>query len=203
MREWSISVTRLAPATLPARLAAFLLDILVGIGLAILFSLVAFVWLLWRSDAGLRQPSDLSIYVAILLGSASVPVWAGYSLICWLRHGQTAGLAAMSLAVADLQGNPPGIGRSLVRLIGVATGMTLLFIAFVAAIAAIAAAAQGTLPIAAAVAGSLLVLAALVDPACWALTRRKLALHDLLSGTRIVQFAPPEQAAQEFTNRVP
>ncbi len=197
------TLAAMRPAPLAARLAALALDLVVGIGFAIVFGLAALIWLLWRSDGGLRQPSDLSIYFAMLLGSAWIPVWAAYSLHCWLRDGQTPGLAAMSLAVADRRGERADVGRGLVRLIGLAIGVTLSVSALIALLALIAAAAQGTLPARVALAGSLLVLAALAEPACCILSRRRLALHDLVSGTRVVRFVPPDQARQEFGNRVP
>lgn len=198
MPQGSNSVSLLSPAPLAARFAALMLDLAAGAGLAILSMTVVLIWLLWQSDSGRRQPSDLAIYLALFLGSAWLPIWASFSVICWTRNGQTPGLAAMSLMVADERGRLPGVGRALARIVGVAAGVCLLLLAPLAAVALAAAAAQGTLPVAVAVGGTVLVLVAAVEPACCVLSRRRAALHDFATGTRVIRVVP-----QEFSNRVP
>lgn len=175
------------PVPLARRLAAFCLDCAVGLGLAIVFAVAAWIWLLAASHDGGEQPADWAIYTAIVIASLWLPLWAAYTLHAWTRDGQTPGLAAMALRLADRAGRPPGAGRALVRLVVLAAAAALLALSVPLTVGLVAAAWQHTLPLLLAIGGSALAALALLDPAwCIAHSDRR-ALHDLAAGTRVVR----------------
>src|SRR5579863_4836324 len=83
------------PAPFAARTAAFLLDCAAGGGCALLFGACAWLLLFAASDAGASRPGDVAIYAALATGSAFLPVWAGFTLLAWVRTGSSPGQAAM------------------------------------------------------------------------------------------------------------
>jgi uncharacterized RDD family membrane protein YckC len=175
------------PAPLPLRLAAFFLDWAVGLGLAGVFALAAWLWLLLASANGNRQPADGALYGAIVIATAWLPLWAVYTLLSWTRHGQTPGLAAMELRVAERSGRPPGPGRALVRLAVLSIGAALLVLLPPLVVGLIAAAWQHTLPLLLALAGVTLALLAVIDP-LWCVARAdRRALHDVAAGTYVLR----------------
>jgi len=105
-----------APSTgfagLTGRLAAFTVDAAIThFGLLVGASLVGLLgWLL-----GLSAPGWVA---AVLLGAGWTLVIGGYAVLFWATVGQTPGMRLLGLRVAGLDGNPPGVGRSLVRLAG-------------------------------------------------------------------------------------
>jgi len=176
-----------APAPAAARVAAFLIDLVLAGAVALSCSLIAWIWLLAASGGGARQPSDSEIYGALALFAACLPIWGAIMLLCWSRRGQSPGLAAMALRLVVRGNVPPAPLRALVRLIVfcAATGVGLLTIVLI--IAAAAAVAQRTLPAVLALALLLPLALALADPLCWVLTPDGRALHDLIAGTRVVR----------------
>jgi uncharacterized RDD family membrane protein YckC len=176
-----------SPARSAERLAAFLLDLSVGLGLLLATVLLAWLWLLWRSDAGDKQPADWAIYVGLTLSTLWLPIWAAFSAICWIYNGQTPGLAVMALRVVGRSGERIGAGRALLRVLVVAGAGGAALITPLLIVVLIAAAAQDTLP--------LLALLVLVPPlailsaelATMCLTPERQALHDLIAGTRVVR----------------
>ena len=175
------------PAPAAARLAAYLIDLLMAAGVALGCLLAAWLWLLATSDGGTRQPSDGAIYVALALFAAWLPLWGAIMLLCWSRRGQSPGLAAMTLRLVGRGDTPPSPLRALLRLIvvGAATGIGLITVLLL--LGAFAAAAQQTLPTVLALALLLPLALAVADPLVWLLTPERRALHDLLAGTRVVR----------------
>lgn len=175
------------PAPLPPRLAAFFLDWAVGLGLAVAFSVAAWLWLLAASANGTRQPADRALYGSIVIATAWLPLWAAYTLLSWTRSGQTPGLAAMALRVADRSGEPPGPGRALTRLAVLTISAVLLTLAPLLVVGLAAAAWQHTLPLLLALGGVAVVALALIDP-LWCIARAdRRALHDLAAGTFVLR----------------
>jgi uncharacterized RDD family membrane protein YckC len=84
------------------------------------------VWLLFSLVGGLR-PAWLADTLA---GLAWGVVVLAYFVVFWALVGQTPGLALMDLRVVAGDGDPPGLGRSLVRFVGLLASM-LLIIGFV------------------------------------------------------------------------
>jgi uncharacterized RDD family membrane protein YckC len=185
----TVSAAGASPAIAPlaARLAAFLLDLLTGLGCCLVAAAVAWTWLLVASSGGSRQPADLAIYVAIALGLLWIPVWASYTLLAWCRTGQTLGLAAMALRICDGRGLPPAPLMALVRLLILSVASVPLLLAPLVVVGLIAAASQGTLPAPVGLFAALPIAVAAVDPAIGLLRRDRRALHDLAAGTRVVQ----------------
>lgn len=186
MPERSRPAAPYTPAPLATRLAAFLLDCAVGFGLALLTTLVAWLWLLWQSNGGSRQPSDGAIYLALIIGTLWLPAWAVLTLLAWEHDGQSIGLAATALCVCDDLGRPPSSRRGLLRLLLLSAGAAALGLAPLLLAIAAAAAWQGTLPPLVAIAVGVVVLLGVADALCCALTAERRALHDLASGTRVV-----------------
>ena len=69
----------------------------------------------------------LSLFTAVevsspgaVLGAAALwsLVVAGYFVLFWTLAGETPGMRLMALRVIDEAGDPPGLGRALVRLVG-------------------------------------------------------------------------------------
>lgn len=174
-------------APLAPRIAAFVLDWIVGLALAALVAAGAWVWLLRASGGGTREPSDRVIYAALSLATVWLPVWAIITLLAWTRNGQTPGLAVMALSVADRRGQPPAVWWALLRLLLLAIAVLLLVAAPLLVIALVAAAAQSTLPLPIALALSVPAGLALVDPLFCVVRADRRALHDLLTRTRVVR----------------
>jgi uncharacterized RDD family membrane protein YckC len=73
------------------------------------------------------KPSPLA---GILAAVAWALVVGGYFVLFWSTAGQTPGMRMMGLRVLALDGNHPGIGRSLVRLVGLLAAIIPLFAGF-------------------------------------------------------------------------
>lgn len=184
--ESSPSASR-APPRSAERLAAFLVDLAVGLGLLLVTTALGWLWLLWRSDAGSRQPADWAIYLGLGVVTLWLPLWAAYSAICWMRSGQTPGLAVMALRVEARSGVGVGAGRSLVRVLLVAIAGSATVLTPLIAVGILAAAAQSTLPPLALLVLMLPLAILAAEFACWWLTADRRALHDLITGTRVVR----------------
>lgn len=189
MKGGTIAVEE-TPAPAAARLAAYGIDLALAGAVALGCWLLAWLWLLATSGAGLRQPSDPAIAIAIAAGFAWLPIWGAVMLLCWSRRGQSPGLAAMALRVVGRDDMPPAPLRALARLLALsaATGFALLAIVLLAGAAA--AAAQRTLPLLLGVALLLPLALALADPLVWLLSPGHRPLHDLVAGTRVVRAEP-------------
>ena len=70
-------------------------------------------------------------WVAAALAGAWWTLAAGaYFVLCWSVTGQTPGLRLMGLRVVDAHGSPPGVGRSVVRFVGLLLAIAPLFAGF-------------------------------------------------------------------------
>jgi len=173
------------PAALPARFAAFCLDLLLVGSATILCAVAAWLLLLLASAGGTEQPSDAVIYLAVAIGSAWLPGWGAYAVIAWSGSGQTYGFTAMSLQVADRGGRSPHPARALVRLLVLVVTVVPLLLAPAACVALVAAMANGTTPTAAVAAAAIVLLLAAASPVCCLLTADRRALHDVAARTQV------------------
>lgn len=80
------------------------------------------------------HPHWSTAHVAALLAVAGLLVDVLYFAGFWSTAGQTPGMRLMNLRVVDSSGSPPGLGRSLVRLVGLALAILLLFTGFLPAL---------------------------------------------------------------------
>jgi len=87
---------------------------------------VMLVWLVASLVGGLR-PSWLAELLSGVGWSISV---GAYLVLFWNLAGQTPGMRVMRLRLANRSGDPPGVGRSLVRLIGLVLAIVPLFAGF-------------------------------------------------------------------------
>lgn len=180
---WSV----LPAAPMPARIAAFLLDLACGLGGAALCALLAYLWLLWRTNGGTVPPSDAAIYAGIAVGLLWLPAWGIVTVLAWSGSGQTLGLSAMDLRIVDGAGHPPAPAAALLRFVVLVACAVPLLLGPLLLAGVVAAAAQNTLPLLLGVVVLLPVALALVDPLCCARTPQRRALHDLAAGTRVVR----------------
>jgi uncharacterized RDD family membrane protein YckC len=68
--------------------------------------------------------------VALLLGAGWLLAGGVYFVSFWTLAGQTPGMRAMRLRVADRAGGPPSVARSLLRLVGLWLAIVPLFAGF-------------------------------------------------------------------------
>jgi len=169
-----------------ARCAAFLLDLLCALALALLCALLGWLWLLLWSHGGRYPPGDATIYAAIALGLLWLPLCGVAAVLGWSGSGRTPGKAAMRLRVEAGMGGIVTPWQALLRLLVLVLFALPLAIGPLLLVFAIAAVVEGTIP---AWLGALIavpVVFGLCDPAVWLLRRDRRALHDLAAGTRVV-----------------
>jgi uncharacterized RDD family membrane protein YckC len=77
---------------------------------------------------------QLSTVAKILAGCAWALVVGGYFVLFWSTLGQTPGMRLMGVHLLGPAGEPPGVARSVVRLVGLALAIIPLFIGFVPAL---------------------------------------------------------------------
>ena len=99
-------------------LALTVVPLMAAVGVASLFAALV---------GGLR-PEWL---VGVLLGSGWALVTAGYLVLFWSAAGQTPGMRLLRLRVLGPRGDPPSVGRSLVRVVGLVLSIVPLFAGFV------------------------------------------------------------------------
>ncbi len=68
--------------------------------------------------------------VAVLAGAGWALVSGTYFVLFWTAAGQTPGMRLMRLRVADQRGQPPSLGRSVVRFVGLVLAIVPLFAGF-------------------------------------------------------------------------
>ncbi len=68
--------------------------------------------------------------VGVLLASGWTLVSGGYFVLFWSSAGQTLGMRLLRLRVRGPTGNPPSVGRSLVRFVGLVLAIVPLFAGF-------------------------------------------------------------------------
>ena len=105
-----------------------------GVALAVDALLVTMIFLTGTAVIGLvvtlvwdPHPAPL---VGTVIGVAGFLVEVVYFAGFWSTAGQTPGKRLLHLRVIDGAGSPPGLGRSLVRLFGLALAILLLFTGF-------------------------------------------------------------------------
>jgi uncharacterized RDD family membrane protein YckC len=123
-RPQSVSPSPTGYGGLGARGIAFAVDL--ALSTAAFLVGAALVWLVASLVGGLR-PS----WLGELLAAVGWPIAVGaYLVLFWNVAGQTPGMRMMRLRVAGLRGDPPGVGRSLVRLIGLVLAIVPMFAGF-------------------------------------------------------------------------
>jgi uncharacterized RDD family membrane protein YckC len=80
--------------------------------------------------AGLADWNPSRSLVDGLAGGAWLLVVAAYFTAFWAAAGQTPGMRLLRLRLTDMSGSQPGVGRSLLRLIGCLAAVSFLFIGF-------------------------------------------------------------------------
>jgi uncharacterized RDD family membrane protein YckC len=118
-------------ASFETRLVAFVLDMIVLFSVFLLFTSVAGLQLLLRSDFGDVDPPDSAFYLAaIILLIYFFPLFPLYFLALWVWRGQTVGKVAMAIKVVRRDGRRLGVGTALLRLVGYLFSTLLLFAGF-------------------------------------------------------------------------
>jgi uncharacterized RDD family membrane protein YckC len=69
--------------------------------------------------------------VGVLLLVGWVVIAGGYFVLFWSSAGQTLGMRLLRLRVRTAAGDPPSVGRSIVRVIGLVLAIVPLFLGFV------------------------------------------------------------------------
>ena len=110
-----------------------------GVALAVDAALAATIFLTGTAVVRLVgslvwHPHWSTSHVAALLAVAGLLVDVLYFAGFWSTAGQTPGMRLMDLRVVDSSGFPPGLGRSLVRLAGLALAILLVFTGFLPAL---------------------------------------------------------------------
>ena len=110
-----------------------------GVALTVDAALAAMIFLTGTAVVGLVgslvwHPHWAAALIALLLAVAGLLVNVFYFAGFWSTAGQTPGMRLMHLRVAGPSGAPPGLGRSLVRLAGLALAILLLFTGFLPAL---------------------------------------------------------------------
>ena len=105
-----------------------------GVALAVDAVLIHVIFLMGAAFAALLTSlfgkPDSPWLVGGLLTSAWLLVVSAYFVTFWSGVGQTPGMRSMHLRVVTARGVPPGFGRSLVRLLGLAFATGALLIGF-------------------------------------------------------------------------
>jgi uncharacterized RDD family membrane protein YckC len=105
-----------------------------GLALAVDAALATMIFLTGTAVVGLVvslvwDPRPASL-VGSFIGVAGLLVEAAYFTWFWSTAGQTPGMRLMHLRVVDRAGSAPGLGRSLLRLVGLGLSILLLFTGF-------------------------------------------------------------------------
>jgi uncharacterized RDD family membrane protein YckC len=109
-----------------------------GVALAVDAALVAMIFLTGTAVIGLVvslvwDPRPAPV-VGTVIGVAGILVEVAYFAGFWSTAGQTPGMRIFHLRVVDGAGSAPGLGRSLVRLLGLILAIVLLFTGFLPAL---------------------------------------------------------------------
>ena len=109
-----------------------------GLGLTVDAALVTMIFLTGTAVVGLvvslvwtPEPAwAVGTVIAVAGAVVEVVYFAGF----WATTGQTPGMRLMHLRVVDGSGSSPGLARSLLRLVGLALAILLLFVGFLPAL---------------------------------------------------------------------
>jgi uncharacterized RDD family membrane protein YckC len=109
-----------------------------GLALAVDAALVAMIFLTGTAVVGLVVSlvwtPEPAVLVGTLIAVAGLLVEVAYFTGFWSAAGQTPGMRLMHLRLVDGHGSAPGLGRSLLRLAGLALAILLLFAGFLPAL---------------------------------------------------------------------
>ena len=98
-----------------------------GLLTIVLFMSIVGIAALVASLVGGLRPEWL---VGVLLGSGWILVVGIYFVLFWSAAGQTPGMRVLHVRVRGPGGEPPSVGRSLVRLVGLVLAIVPLFAGF-------------------------------------------------------------------------
>jgi uncharacterized RDD family membrane protein YckC len=130
VHRWLPGARRHQPAQPPrygglaTRAVAFLIDVALADLLAL--GVAAAVYLAASVVGGLRPAWLVGVLVAV--GWALVV--DVYLVLFWTMTGRTPGMRLMQLRVVGPRGDPPGLGRAVVRLVGLLLSVALFFAGF-------------------------------------------------------------------------
>jgi uncharacterized RDD family membrane protein YckC len=106
-----------------------------GVGLAIDVLFAQIIFLTGAALVGLVASlvGDLrpAWLVALLAATGWTLVAGTYFVLFWTAAGQTPGMRLMRLRVSDRRGQPPSLGRSVVRFVGLVLSIVPLFAGFI------------------------------------------------------------------------
>lgn len=99
------------------RTVAFILDFMVSAAVLALFITVGGLQILARSDWGDTDPTDGVVWTGVLIALSFFVVLPLYYILLWWWKGQTLGMMAVNIAVADRMGHLPTFGQAFVRTV--------------------------------------------------------------------------------------
>jgi uncharacterized RDD family membrane protein YckC len=117
------------------RSVAFILDLMVSTSVFALFVAAGGLQILARSDWGDRDPSSEAVWVGVLIASSFFLILPLYFSLLWWWRGQTLGMMAVSIAVADRHGHVPTLKQAILRTLAfplsflpLMAGITTIFV---------------------------------------------------------------------------
>lgn len=99
------------------RVVAFVLDFMVMASIFALFVAAGGIEILARSDWGDTDPSSSTVWTGVIISASFFFFLPWYFIIMWWWKGQTLGMMAVHIAVADRFGHLPTFGQAFVRTI--------------------------------------------------------------------------------------
>lgn len=102
-------------AGIALRTVAFILDLMVSAAILALFVTAGGVQILARSDWGDTDPATSVVWAGVLIAGIFFLVLPLYFILLWWSKGQTLGMMAVNIAVADRYGHLPTFGQAVLR----------------------------------------------------------------------------------------
>jgi len=173
---------------------AFLVDSVVLLTFILVVLAIAGLQLLLTSDLGEEDPPDSSFNAILGITMAVIPLWLIFNVALCRWRGQTVGKYVADIKVVREDGQPLGLGTSLVRFLLL---HPLLFHPFLALLWLLTAAITVSVTVSAAVLVVTLALvflslgAPLLTAGAVLLDGRRRALHDRVAGTTVVPVSRP------------
>lgn len=97
------------------RTVAFFLDLMVAASVFAVFITIGGIQILARSDWGDTDPETGVVWTGVLIASIFFIVLPLYFILFWWSKGQTLGMMAVNIAVADRYGHVPTFGQAFLR----------------------------------------------------------------------------------------